>query len=162
MSVNLGVNPTEVVSGISGTDDSGTVKVGTIGYVGAKEYVYLQANGDITLGDLVGVANAGQARSVSTPRADKTSSLAIALADVKNDEYAWFQTVGDCEVRVIQDAISVGEQLFTHATDVGVVRKSGGGAGKRISGLTLTKSRIASGGTLTLSAFLFHPYIDRV
>ena len=119
----------------------------------SKAYIFCQADGAVSAGDVVIVSEAAQADRIDLTNAASAfgDRVGVAAADLANDEYDWIQVHGPAQINVKASAAA---NTVLNATSTGGRLDDDQGSGSEdIDGLVLTTARAA---TARLAAGFLH------
>ena len=122
-----------------------------------NEFVYVQADGTITAGDVVIISEAFQADALDTTNSAGAINNAVGVAKgtLTDDQYGWVQIYGVAPVINATTGATANTKLNSTST-AGRVNDDGTGGTETIHGLNLTETAADN----TAAGFLVYPVID--
>lgn len=114
---------------------------------GVRSYMYVQADGAISVGAVCIIDSDGTADEGSTTNAPTHSGCPVGVAQtaIADDDYGWLQVSGPCAAIQAGEALTVGETIY-FGTTAGALSDTNTGD-CQISGLKIDAVGSASNGT---------------
>ena len=84
-----------------------------------KGFVYVQADGAISVGAVCTIKRAGQADELDAGNVATNNGLQLGVAQVAiaDDSWGWLQVFGVCDAIQVAGAVSIGDYLWATTTD---------------------------------------------
>ena len=90
-----------------------------LGWQENRAYLYVQANGAISIGAVCDMTEAGQADELDSARAASIngSPLGAAQVAIPDDSYGWIQVYGPCGRIQVAGTVTAGDYVWATTTD---------------------------------------------